>query len=123
MRIRYCILHSYTHEGHVCAWQSAIQLLISYKSVQPVPARVEEPVSHIGNLLVVVPRTIHPFPGCPKPVRESRLSKLAYCQCVFRRRRRTRQEGLALVFDFSSKIAARWPIYFDLQSLMVLQAT
>ena len=40
---------------------------------------------------MVVPRTIHPFPRCLKPARESRLSKLAYCcQCVFRRRRRTR---------------------------------
>ena len=38
-----------------------------------------------------VPRTIHPFPRCPKPARERRLSKqVAYYQCVFRRRRRTR---------------------------------
>ncbi len=27
---------------------------------------------------MVVPRTIHPFPRCPKPARESRLPKLAY---------------------------------------------
>ncbi len=56
--------------------------------------RLEEPVSPVRQSLsgvVVVPRTIHPFPRCPKPARESRLSKLAfYCQCVFRRRRRTR---------------------------------
>ena len=39
----------------------------------------------------MVSRTMHPFPRCPKPARESRLSKLAYyCQCVFRHRRRTR---------------------------------
>ncbi len=40
---------------------------------------------------MVVSGTIHPFPGCPKPARESRLSKLVVnYQCVFRRRRRTR---------------------------------
>ncbi len=34
---------------------------------------------------------MHPFPGCHKPARESRLLKLAHhCQCVFRRRRRKR---------------------------------
>ena len=38
-----------------------------------------------------MPRTIHPFPRCHRPARESRLSKLAFlCHCVFRRRRRTR---------------------------------
>ena len=42
----------------------------------------------------VVPRTIHPFPRCPKPARDSRLSKLVvYYPCVFRRRRRTRRNS------------------------------
>ena len=48
-----------------------------------------------------MPRTIHPFPRCPKPARESRLSKLvSYYQCVFRRRRRirkTEQEAIPTV--------------------------
>ncbi len=45
--------------------------------------------------MVVVSRTIHPFPRCPKPARESRLLKLAYhCQYIFRRRRRTRNNNL-----------------------------
>ena len=38
------------YEGRVCAWQSATQLGISCKSVQPVPARVEEPVSLVWQL-------------------------------------------------------------------------
>ena len=76
----------------VSAWpQSAALLPISSKSVQPVQARVEEPVAQKGNLLVVVSRIIHPFPRYPKSARERRLSKLAQlCQCAIRRRRRTR---------------------------------
>ena len=59
-------------------------------TVQLVPARVEDPIKASSGGLVVS-RTIHPFPRCPKPAWESRLSKLAFwCQCVFRRRRRTR---------------------------------
>ena len=69
-------------------WQSETLLPISCKLVQPVPARVQEQ----GNLLVVLSRTIYPFPRWPKPARESRLSKLVVSmyQRVFRRRRRTR---------------------------------
>ncbi len=78
----------------VSAWQSAMLLPISCKSVQPVPSRVEEPVSSTRpSSSAVVPQTIHPFPRCSKPARESRLSKLVgyyQYQCVFRRRRRTR---------------------------------
>ncbi len=38
-----------------------------------------------------MPRTIHPFPRCPKPAGESKLSKLIdYYQYAFRRRRRIR---------------------------------
>ena len=50
----------------VSAWQSATLLPIGCKSVQPVPARVEEPVSPARQ------STIHPFPRCPK---------LARCYC------------------------------------------
>ncbi len=77
----------------VSAWQSATLIPISCKSAQPVPARVEESVSPVRrSSIVVVPRTIHPFPGCPKPTRESRQTKMACCcQCVFRHRRRIRQ--------------------------------
>ncbi len=49
-----------------------------YKSVQPVPARVEEPVSTVRQSSSGVPRAIHPFPRCLKPAQESRLSKPAY---------------------------------------------
>ena len=52
--------------GQVSAWQS----IISCKSVQPVPACVEE------LLEVVLRTTMHPFPRCLKPARESKLSKL-----------------------------------------------
>ena len=39
----------------------------------------------------MVSRAIHPFPRYPKPAWESRLSiRPFFCQCVFRRRRRTR---------------------------------
>ena len=76
----------------VSARQSATLLLISCRSVQPVPARVEEPVSPVRQSSSGgVTKNIHPFPRRPKPARESRLSKLAFsCQCVFRHRRRTR---------------------------------
>ena len=41
--------------------------------------------------LMVVPRSVLHFLKCPKPARESRLSKLTFsCLWVFRRRRRTR---------------------------------
>ena len=81
-----------TNHCQVSAWQTATLLPISCKSEQPVPARVEEPVSTVRqSLLVVVTRTIHPFSRCPKPARESRLSELVvYYQCVIRHRRRTR---------------------------------
>ena len=46
-------------EGQVSAWQSATLLPINCKFVRPVPARIEQPVSQSGNLLVVVPRTIN----------------------------------------------------------------
>ncbi len=50
---------------------------------------------------MLVLRTIHPFPRCLKPARESRLVKLAYCcQCVFRRRLRTRTTTTASLGDF-----------------------
>ncbi len=55
-------------KGQVNAWQSATLLPISCKSAQPVPALVEEPVCPVA----MVPRTIHSFPRCLKPV----LSKL-----------------------------------------------
>ena len=51
---------SYTMSGQ-CLAVGHTPLLISCKSVQLVPAWVEEPVSPEGNLLVVVSRTIHPF--------------------------------------------------------------
>ncbi len=73
----------HTLVGQDIAWQSATLLPISCKSVQPVPARVEELVSPVRQFLVVVARTIHPFPRCSKPAREIRLSKpTEYCQCV-----------------------------------------
>ena len=68
----------------VSAWQSATMLPISCKSVQPVPARVEQPVSSVRHLVLVAPQTIHPLPRCPKPARESRLSNLVvYYQCLY----------------------------------------
>ncbi len=57
-------------KGQVSVWQSATLLPKSCKSVQPVPARV--------LTMVMVPRSIHPFPRCRKPARRFRLSKLAY---------------------------------------------
>ena len=61
------------------------------RSVPPVPVWLEEPVSQVRQSLVVVPRTIHPFPS-PKPPQESWLSKPeVYYQCVFRHRRRNDQ--------------------------------
>ena len=77
--------------GQVSVWQSATLLPISCNSVQPVPTWVEEPVSPVRQSSSDGPRTIHPFPRCPKAALESRLSKLVvYYWCVFRHRRRTR---------------------------------
>ena len=43
------------------------------------PIRVEEPDSLVRqSSIVVVSRTMHPFPRCSKPARENRLSKLEY---------------------------------------------
>ena len=47
---------------------------ICCKSVQPVPARVEEPVSPVWKS----------SPRCPKPARESRLTKPAYTSWLIR---------------------------------------
>ena len=58
----------------VSAWQSATLPDISCKSVQPVPAWVEDLVSHVWQC-VALPRKVHPFPRYPKPARESRLLK------------------------------------------------
>ena len=64
--------------GQVSAWQSQTLLLISGKSVQPVLARVEEPVNAVRqSSIVVVSRTMHPFPRRKVGPRESRLSQLA----------------------------------------------
>ncbi len=42
-----------------------------------------------ASFFLVVPRTIHPFPRCPKPARGNRLPRDAiFNWCVFRRRRR-----------------------------------
>ncbi len=77
----------------VSVWLSAT--LLVYWIGTTCSSRVEEPVSPVRHLLFVVPRTIHPFPRCPKPARESTLSKLVvHYQCVFRRRRRTRNTNL-----------------------------
>ncbi len=56
--------------GQISVWQSATLLPISCKSVPPVPAWVEEPGSSVRQLLMVVPRTIQPFPRFPVPARE-----------------------------------------------------
>ncbi len=72
------LLNFYKFKSQVSAWKSATLLPIGCKSVQPVPARVEEPVSPVRHsLLVVVSRTIHPFPGCLKLAEVINLSKLA----------------------------------------------
>ena len=65
---------------------------------------------------MVVPRTIHPFPRCHKPARESRLSKLAYyCQCVVRRRRRKRLIYIYLsnLRLLSCECCLRWELIFQ----------
>ncbi len=67
----------FAYRGQVSACQSATLQPISCKSVQPVPARVDEPVSPVrqsssgGEQSTLSPR-------CPKPAWESRLSKLTY---------------------------------------------
>ena len=73
--------------GQVSVWQSATLLPISCRSVQPVPARVEEPVGPESNLLAVVPRTIHPFQASTG---KWAVKTGSFWQCAFRRRRRTR---------------------------------
>ena len=59
----------------VSTLQSADQL--SCKSVQPVPARVEDPISPVRQSSSGgAANNLYPFPRCPKPARESRQSKL-----------------------------------------------
>ena len=53
--------------GQVSAWQSATQIQAVNRSDLFQLGRK----SPLGNLLAVVPRTIHSFPRCPKQARES----------------------------------------------------
>ena len=51
--------------GQVRAWQSAKLLLINCKSVQPVPARVEEPISPVKQSSSGGATNNPPFPKMP----------------------------------------------------------
>ncbi len=72
--------------SQVNAWQSATLLPISCTSVQPVPARVEEPVSSVRQSSSGGTRNNPPFPKMPYLL----LKLVVYYQCVLRRKRRTR---------------------------------
>ena len=92
----------------VSDWQSATLLPISCKSVQPVPAWVEELVSPVrhssdGRMWCQEQSTLS---QCPKSTLESRLSKLAcYCQCAICRRRRTRLTVVRCCFKNTFQVA------------------
>ena len=61
--------------------------VLSCNLVQPVPARVEEPVSPVGTLLVVVLRTIRHFPRwCPETSPLYNLSPNNFTPVQFRPR-------------------------------------
>ncbi len=84
--------------GTLVAYTQQVRNTAADKLLQPVPARVEEPFSQ-----VVMPRTIHPFPSCPRPARESRLSiRVVYYQCLFRHHRRRTQPYIRLSNSFES---------------------